>query len=556
MNKTIQLLMLFFLSGNLFAQHLEWVKSLGGEQYEESYSIAVDQNGNVFTTGYFYDTADFDPGPGVYELSSPYQNDNTFISKLDSDGDFVWAASFSGGSNDPVDLVLDEQGNVYVTGYFSDSVDFNPGAGISEFITSWQAAYVVKLDANGNYLWSKMFNNAFGGAIALSSEGHIVVAGEYSGTVDFDPGSGVYNLSSSGDYDDFVVKLDSLGNFIWAKSFGGSSYDGVSEVGVDGENNIYLSGYFYNTSDFDPGVGVFELTSNGGGDCFIVKIDEDGYFQWAASYGSTGYDQVYGFGLDSHGNAYVCGHFSSTVNLNQGSSNISLQSNGSTDAIIVKYSTDGEVIWAKSLGGSSSDRAYSLDIDPLDNVVVSGYIQNTVDLDPGINEHEVTSNSGRDIFVLSLDESGIFQWGSAFGGNYDDASLALTTDIEGNIYTTGYFELTANFDFDPNNLELTSSGNGDVFIQKISPAYHLGFDVNSNLDFNLYPNPAQDYIFLDLSQFIEKVEITIYNTLGEVVYTQKTFASIVTINLDLLPGIYLVTVNDDTERVQQKLIIK
>ncbi|MCB9196508.1 MAG: SBBP repeat-containing protein [Flavobacteriales bacterium] len=539
------------------AQQLEWAKSFGGSEYEEGYGIVVDQNGNVFTTGYFYDYVDFDPDTTTYELTTVNGNYNTFINKLDSEGNFLGVISFEGGDNEPSDIILDTDDNLYITGYFYDTVDFNPGSGINKMGVASSGAYIVKLDVDGNFLWCKMFDSSYGVALALTSEGSIIISGTYTNTVDFDPGVGVFELTAVGSKDIFVAKLDSLGNFIWARSIGGTSYEESMGVAVNASNDVYLTGYFYTTVDFDPSAGIYELTSNGLADAFLVKLNEDGYLIWAESLGGVGNDQIRDIGIDSNEDVYLCGNFSNTLVLDQGSSLTTLNSNGYTDAIIVKCNATGDFIWAKSIGGTDYDDAYSIDIDPLDNVIVSGSFVGNIDMNPGINEEEVTSNGSDDVFLIALNSLGVFQWGASFGGIWSDVSYALTTDAEGNIYTTGYFESpSANFNFDPFISELINSGEIDVFVQKISPDYHLGTDLDLTVDFNLYPNPAEDHVILNLNQFNEEVKITIFNALGELVHFQEVYSGIITITTDFPAGVYLVGVEGEKAKLQKKLIVR
>ena len=128
MKRQITLAVLFFLfSLETFSQNFAWAKQLGGVGSENSYAIAVDANGNVYTTGYFWLTTDFDPGIGTYNLTSAGLYD-IFVSKLDASGNFIWAKQIGGTSNDVgFSITVDANGNIYTTGYFRDTVDFDPG---------------------------------------------------------------------------------------------------------------------------------------------------------------------------------------------------------------------------------------------------------------------------------------------------------------------------------------------------------------------------------------------------------------------------------------------
>ncbi len=187
----------------LRAQQLEWARQFGGENSAVGFSVAVDASGNVYTTGAFRETVDFDPGPGVFDMTAIGFGSNIFVTKLDSAGKLVWARQFGGGgSGGGRSVAVDAAGNVYTTGIFG-------------------------------------------------------------GTADFDPGAGFFNLTASGQTAPFVTKLDSAGRFVWAKTMGGGDPSWGASVAVDVSGNVYLTGFFRSNRDFDPGPEVLLLASAG-----------------------------------------------------------------------------------------------------------------------------------------------------------------------------------------------------------------------------------------------------------------------------------------------------
>ena len=280
--KKITLLLFIITSSVSFAQgtKLEWAKSMGGTSgtsSESAYSIAIDASGNVYTTGHFEGTVDFDPGAGVSNLTSAAGYQDIFISKLDANGNFVWAKRMGGTSYDiAYSIAIDAAGNVYTTGHFFETADFDPGAGVSNLTSagSWDI-FISKLDANGNFVWAKRMGGTSpdeANSIAIDASGNAYTTGFFNETVDFDPGAGVSNLTSAGEADIFISKLDANGNFVWAKRMGGTSVDKATSIAIDAAGNVYTTGYFYGTVDFDPGAGVSNLTSAGQVDIFISKL--------------------------------------------------------------------------------------------------------------------------------------------------------------------------------------------------------------------------------------------------------------------------------------------
>jgi hypothetical protein len=457
---------------------LLWAKGMGGTGYDRGNAITVDSNGNVYTTGKFLGTADFDPGEGEFNLTSAGSNDDVFVSKLDSSGNFVWAKRMGGYSDDEgCGIAVDSTGNVYTVG-IHEGGDFDPGTGTFTLGTSGgYDIFVSKLDSNGDFVWAKGWggwNGDAGYGIALDSSGNIYTTGYFRNTADFDPGAGVFNLVTPGNTsepDVFVSKLDNSGNFVWAKQLGGTGdYYGDSDEGhgiaVDTSGNVYTTGFFVGTADFDPGAGTFDLTSAGGLDIFVSKLDSNGDFVWAKRIAGTGtYDEGHGIALDSNGNVYTTGYFRDTADFDPGAGTFNLSSAGLGDIFISKLDSSGGFIWARNMGGADGDEGKSITLDSKGNVYTTGFFNGTADFDPGPGIFDLTSAR---IFVSKLDSNGDFIWAKNMGGvSYYDVGFSIVTDASGNVHTTGSYWGTADFDPSGGIFNLTSAGNSDVFVSKL-----------------------------------------------------------------------------------------
>jgi Beta-propeller repeat len=163
--------LILFFSLSIFdveAQNFSWAKSIGGTGGDTGNSIAVDALGNVYTTGIFINTVDFDPGAGVFNLTS-VGGSNIFVSKLDASGNFVWAKSTGSGNGISNSIAVDASGSVYTTGSFNGTVDFDPGVGVFNLTSAGSDAdiFVSKLDASGNFVWAKSVGAAGGSDSAV-----------------------------------------------------------------------------------------------------------------------------------------------------------------------------------------------------------------------------------------------------------------------------------------------------------------------------------------------------------------------------------------------------
>src|ERR1035437_6133157 len=418
-----------------FSQNLQWAKAMGGTGTDDGYSIATDASGNVYTTGYFQGTADFDPGAGTFNLTSAGSNDIS-ISKLDATGNFVWAKAMGGTGGDyGYSIALDASGNVYTTGVFTGTADFDPGAGVFNLTSAGGSIdiFISKLNSSGNFVWAKTMGGTSydgGSSIALDASGNVYTTGGFGGTADFDPGAGVFNLTSVGGADIFISKLDASGNFLWAKSMGGIGNDGANSISLDASGNVYTTGPFGGTADFDPSAGVFSLTSAGGDDIFISKLDASGNFLWAKAMGGTGNESCTSIVLDVSGNVYTTGYFNGTADFDPGAGIFNLTSAGGTDIFISKLNSSGNFLWAKAMGGSSpfGDLSNSLAVDASGNVYSTGRFAGTADFDPSAGIFNLTSVGSQDIFISKLDASGNFVWAKAMGGTGPSIGTSIAVD--------------------------------------------------------------------------------------------------------------------------------
>jgi hypothetical protein len=249
----------------------QWAYKLGGINDDTGFDIVVDKINNIIVTGDFSNSADFDPTINNYTLTS-LDGLGSFVLKIDSDANFIWAHTINTNTHA---VSIDNSNNVLLTGVFGNTVDFDPS--ISNFnLTSNSGTadvYVLKLNSNGQFVFAYSIGGnlqEFAGNICSDNENNILLTGGYRDVCDFDPSINTFNLSSNGDFDIYILKTDSLGNFIWAESFGSNNTPGDFGNGIncDINNNVYVTGCFTGTIDFDNSSQVFNLSSNG---CIYIK---------------------------------------------------------------------------------------------------------------------------------------------------------------------------------------------------------------------------------------------------------------------------------------------
>lgn len=201
-------------------------------------------------------------------------------------------------------------------------------------------AFISKYDMNGNLVWANKIGGSsqdVGNSIVLDASGNIYTTGYFYGTVDFDPSASISNLVSAGTSDGYIAKYDNLGNYVWAKRFGGTNLKIVESIDLDMNNKIIISGYFYGTSDFDPSTNISNLVSVGNADCFLAAYDNSGSYSWAFSFGNVGSDRAYSV-LTHNGSIYTTGYYGGTIDCDPSASVNNLISSGTTqDVFIAKY---------------------------------------------------------------------------------------------------------------------------------------------------------------------------------------------------------------------------
>jgi hypothetical protein len=471
---TFILIVIFRLSSFSQDPALRWARQMGGSNTDGAASTVVDINGNVYTTGSFTYTVDFDPGAGSCYLTALGGYD-VFISKLDASGNFVWAKQFGGTSFEVgYSIAVDGSGNVYITGSFDGTVDFDPGSATYSLTSAGMAdVFVCKLNASGSLVWARRMGGTAadeGEAIAVDANGNVYTAGYFIGTSDFDPGSGTSNLTSySNSSDIFISRLTSSGSFSSISQLGGTHDDFAESIAVDNNGNTYTTGQFQYTADFDPGAGTNNLTSHGGNDVFVSKLTSYGGFIWAKQLGGGNNDDGQGIAIDGSGNVYTTGEFDGIADFDPGSGTFNLTSAGSYDVFVSKLDASGNFVWAKGMGGSGfSDAGYGIALDPAGNVYSTGMFEGTADFDPGSGTHNLISAGDADIFISKLDAAGNFAWAKQMGGPAYDDGKAIALYNSYYIYTSGSFNGTADFDPGPGTYYFTSAGNADIFVHQMS----------------------------------------------------------------------------------------
>lgn len=450
---------------------------------------------------------------------------------------WMWANGAGGSGNDACnDVVCDSLGNLYVTGNFQGSAGFG-----DDIATSYgdYDIFVAKLDTEGDWEWVATaggFGIDSGIALNLDDEGNLYAAGGFSASAFF----GSTTLTSVGNQDVFVAKLDTDGNWLWAKRAGWTGYDIAYEIDTDPQGNVYITGWFTNSGEFGeifiigggnediymakldsygnwlwainaPGAdfgsalglclsetgyayvsgsfmgsvqfGGTNLTSAGSKDIFIAKSDNQGNWLWAKQAGATGEDYGYGVATDQDSHVLLTGVFQEYAIFAQ----IPLAGNGSYEGYVAKTDSLGNWLWAQSMGGSGLDCGYGVCLDDDANCFVTGFYSGSAEF----GDVTLTSLGGWDVYIAKLSSNGVWNWVKPAGGPNSDCSWDIVQDRNAKTYIAGYYQGSFGFD----GLALNGAGGNDAFVAALSPEVGTDDPVNVpppwQATLTAWPNPSR-----------------------------------------------------------------
>lgn len=468
------------------AQVVSWTSPIKGNSSKNLNDMATDRYGNVYSTGSFSSSADFDPGPGTNTLTTAGQFENDmFITKHDVSGNLVWVKQIGTAQN--VDagrhIAVNTNDQLIVIGDLRGTIDFDPGPGVATLtsnFTNYGDIFFLVLDLNGNFVSVSKIEIVSSGQLLTrglyqDSNGDLILAFLFSGTVDFDPGPTSFTLSSSQSAL-AISKISSTGTHIWSKKVvDDTDTKEITQITLDFQDNIILSGFFYGTIDFDPGPAVNELVSTGQSDGFVTKYTPDANLIFARSF-TNNFElmNVSALTTDKFGNIYCGGFFQGTGDFDPGPAiyNMSADNFNLRDGFMVKLSNQGNFIWAKKFGNNDDDDVTNLIADDSGDIFAFLSFKGTIDADPGTGTSNLVGTGNTSAGLVRLTQDGQFVLAQLFASNdYLWFKIISQTENNGNFYMTGNFTGTA--DFDPGagqDLE-TSTGvypYADLFIMKFA----------------------------------------------------------------------------------------
>jgi len=452
--------------------------------------VETDSNGNVYQSGAFRFTVDFNPNKAISVKRSGYYND-AYVSKTNADGSFAWVWQTEGfyGAY-ATSAIADADENVYVTGYFNGKTDFDSDRNATEYKYSrysWDAFY-VKLDKDGNLLWVKTLNgnrDEFARDIAIDKDGNLYITGYYNATLlDFDPGFYTVDWQAILGYPTlYVTKINSDGTYGWTHRSGhmaGTIQGQKIEISTQPEGSsdlIYVAGHFSGTINFDENdrdsdTDLQTVISNGSNDGFLFQLNDQGILNWLRTIGSTSTDEISDIHTTNSG-VYVIGTTIDETIFGDGLIEETLGRPGGRNAYYSQFNSDGSYVKTKILPSTSASTSLFISADNNDNVYVSGIFSEATDFYSGsdpiasdIREIDGYSN----VYVSKYLPNGDSLWTKTIAINGNEALSGMSLTKNNHLYLTGSYSNTV--DFDPssdNEFSKTASGYKDIYLLLLTP---------------------------------------------------------------------------------------
>ncbi len=381
-----------------------WSKSFG--EWNQDYSRAVMQlsNGGIAIVGHFYESLDFNPGqPGGEHTSNGGWD--IFLAVFNADGNYRWSKTFGGTGIDGGRTATQlSDGGMAITGYFSNTIDFDPDYPGGEHTSSdGDQIFLAAFNEDGSYRWSLITGSVSDYGITQLSDGGLAITGFLSDTIDFDPENEGGEHTSNGGWDIFLAVFNADGSYRWSKSFGGTNNDVGYAITKLSDGGMAITGYFRNTIDFDPETEGGEHTSNGSEDIFLAVFEADGSYRWSETFGGTAWDDAFAITQLSDGGLAITGQFWATIDFDPENEGGEYTTKGYYDILLAVFDVDGGYRWSEAFGGTSGE--YGRGITQLSDggLVLTGlFTSSSIDFDPGDGTNVLSYNGEGNFFLLRV----------------------------------------------------------------------------------------------------------------------------------------------------------
>lgn len=422
--------------------------------------IQTDASNNCIVSGEFYGQVDFNLDTTQQFLVTSNTNKDFFLAKYNSSGAFQWVVHFEPAIQNNLFLyhiTCDEQDNIFIWGNTKDTIDVDPSATIYNIQppTGKSLGFILKYNSAGNFVDARTVGVTTDIAIAgltTNNQNQVFLFGSVLDTVDMDFGPGVtFDTVPVSGNKRFILKLDNDLNYVWHKSIVGQNSITLADLAFDSQSNLYFTGNFNSTVDFNPGPSVFNLSTTGANDGFVLSLDPNGTFinAWKIA-NCTDNDYGQRIIFDEYDFMYVYGVWSNLISFGNGTYSMTAPTTNANDNFLMKSDVYGNVLWAERVGifidGFSNVVTAEITYDPVNGILLGGYFSTAFDFDPSPTGNTTLTPQGSDAYLLNLDPNGRFKSVYGYSSSGSDLMYALATTEQGGIYCGGVFRFSVDFD--------------------------------------------------------------------------------------------------------------
>lgn len=549
----------FFLAVPSKSQNFRpWATYYGGLSRDGGFSVATDNNGNVFMAGI--------TGSGNNIAAGGFQNNfgggvvDAYVVKFDSSGGRSWG-TYYGGTGDEMTffggkmcVATDLFGNVYLAGLTNSSTGIASG-GFQNTMLGTESGYLAKFDPSGNRLWGTYYGGSFayGFSVATDEAGNVYLAGSTGSATDI--AFNGYQNTLNGTGDAYLVKFDASGNRLWATYFGGPGTDDGYTVATDKDGNVYLAGFTNSTSGI-----AFNGAQNsyGGGsyDDFLVKFNSSGTRLWSTYYGGSGDEMALfagdlGVAADAFGNVYLTGLTTSTNGIASGG----FQNNigGGTDAFLAKFDASGALQWGTYYGGPDEDRGYSVAVDEVGDVYMVGRTSSGSNISSGGIQNNY--GGGQDAFIVKFDPAGNRLCASYYGSTGVDDCNAVATGKGNAVYLAGGTENISGISWNGFQSQFGGAPFDGMLVKFYGCSSMTGIQDQLPASLAVHFNSSTKMLFI-AENSLSNGTLRVYDMFGRQVFRSENVSERGVFHLEISKGIYTAEVTDGEKSFTEKFSVE
>ncbi len=568
MKNRILALVFFFLNYLCIAQ-IEWIDGVAFGTNLSQGKNDTDNLGNTYSVGGFSIDLFMVLGPGQFYSNGEL---DAYIKKMDANGNFVWGRTFGGNRSDKANSIsIDDQGNIFITGFFEDTIDLDPSPTNDFNVVSvgGQDVFIVKLTSDGDFIWGKTIGTTGddeGLITEVNASGSCWISGSYSDTyIDLDPGLGIAGQGGFAAKGSFFVELNPQGDYL--RGFVLNSINlTISGISPTENNGLYVSGHFIGPLDMDPGPATENISSLG--PCtycslaFVLKVDSLGVMDWYQTLGEGPHYYSSKGGevkVSENGNVFAYGQYTDSVTFYSGGNTTELfPAYVGTHGYLMKLSTDGLIDWVKSID-CADIKVGAMTIHG-DEVVLTGEFTSKIDFDPSSAIVEMTTSFYSYMyhgFIASYDTLlGSFNWANTLPTEVNAyvKFVDIAYDDLGSFYGSG--NIYHAVDFDPSSGEFIVNGaNGNPFIVKYNNTLNVPISEDNAFSMEVFPNPVTDQLFISLKA-LQTYSIELIDQFGQCVRYIENATGNAGIDVSrLTKGIYILRVSNSKGSAIRKVVV-